>query len=64
MLSEQLKKIRDTHGISQEAAARKIGVSFVSWNTWENGSGNPSLKTLQAIKLNFPSFDMNDIEQG
>jgi len=37
-----LKDVRSQLGISQEALARELGVSFTSVNRWENGQVMPS----------------------
>lgn len=37
MLGENIRLAREAMGLSQEAAARKIGVSLVTWNRWERG---------------------------
>lgn len=38
----QVKAIREQLGLSQEALAWKIGISFATLNRWENGKSNPS----------------------
>ena len=41
-IAEELKKLRQQQGWSQEDLARKIGVSFATVNRWENGKTKPS----------------------
>jgi DNA-binding XRE family transcriptional regulator len=38
----KLKEVRRKLGLTQEALAHRIGVSFTSVNRWENGQTNPS----------------------
>ncbi len=47
--SAQIKKIRKDLKISQEEIARKLGVSYITVNRWENGRTNPS--PLAATKI-------------
>lgn len=50
MNSLKIKEIRDKLGISQEALARLIGVSFQTINRWERGAFKPSHLALEKIK--------------
>ena len=50
MSAEDIKKIRDKLGISQEALAHVIGVSFQTINRWERGACKPSRLALEKIK--------------
>lgn len=45
-----IKAVRRKHGISQEALARLLGVSFATVNRWENGKGHPRGMTLRALR--------------
>ncbi len=38
----KLKEVRRKLGLTQEALAHRLGVSFTSVNRWENGQTNPS----------------------
>jgi superfamily II DNA or RNA helicase len=40
--SEQIKKLRADLGLTQQALAEKLGVSFATVNRWENGQTRPS----------------------
>lgn len=48
-LSENLKTIRQTCYLSQEAFAKELGVSFATVNRWEVGKTRPSYKTMKSI---------------
>ena len=55
-LSDNLKKIRKEHNLSQEALADKLGVSRQSVSKWESGTAYPEMdKVLQLCKM----FDLN-----
>ena len=41
-IAEELKKLRQQQGWSQEDLARNLGVSFATVNRWENGKTKPS----------------------
>ena len=49
-IAEELKKLRQQQGWSQEDLARKIGVSFATVNRWENGKTKPSKMVQSQIK--------------
>lgn len=49
-IAEELKKLRQQQGWSQEDLARKIGVSFATVNRWENGKTKPSRLAQEKIK--------------
>ena len=49
-IAEELKKLRQQQGGSQEDLARKIGVSFATVNRWENGKTKPSRLAQEKIK--------------
>lgn len=55
-LSDNLKRIRKEHNLSQEDLAEKLGVSRQSVSKWESGSAYPEMdKMLQLCKM----FDLN-----
>ena len=41
-IAEELKKLRQLRGWSQEDLARTLGVSFATVNRWENSKTKPS----------------------
>jgi CheY-like chemotaxis protein/DNA-binding XRE family transcriptional regulator len=41
-INEKIKSIRKHSGLSQEAFAQKLGVSFTTVNRWENGHAVPN----------------------
>ena len=36
-VGDRLRDLRKANGLSQEHAARKVGVGVKTWNNWENG---------------------------
>ena len=49
-IAEELKKLRQLRGWSQEDLARTLGVSFATVNRWENGKTKPSRLAQEKIK--------------
>ena len=49
-VAEELKKLRQQQGWSQEDLARTLGVSFATVNRWENGKTKPSRLAQEKIK--------------
>ena len=49
-IAEELKKLRQQQGWSQEYLARTLGVSFATVNRWENGKTKPSRLAQEKIK--------------
>ena len=49
-IAEELKKLRQQQGWSQEDLARNLGVSFATVNRWENGKTKPSRLAQEKIK--------------
>ena len=49
-IAEELKKLRQLQGWSQEDLARNLGVSFATVNRWENGKTKPSRLAQEKIK--------------
>lgn len=45
-----IKQIRETLFLSQEALAKKLGVSFATVNRWETGKRTPSITAKRKIK--------------
>ncbi|HOI74479.1 MAG TPA: helicase-related protein [Syntrophales bacterium] len=55
-LPEQIKKIRAQLGLTQQALAGHLGVSFATVNRWENGQTRPSQlswKRIQELEISF-----------
>lgn len=52
-VQEALRQIRDLRGLSQEALASQLGVSFTSVNRWERGKASPRSGTLDRITTLF-----------
>lgn len=46
---EDLKNIRQSRFLSQEAFAKELGVSFATVNRWESGRTKPTYKTMKMI---------------
>lgn len=46
----EIKSLRDELGISQEALAHMLGVSFQTINRWERGAYKPSRLAIEKIK--------------
>jgi len=49
LLGEQLRRLRQGKGLSQEEVANLAGVSYVSYNRWENNRCLPSFDHLQVL---------------
>lgn len=45
----KIKLIRQTIGLTQEALAHELGVSFATINRWETGKSKPSKLASRAI---------------
>lgn len=50
MTGEEIRKLREALGVSQETFARFLRVSFSTLNRWENSKGNPDPETLKQLK--------------
>lgn len=50
-IAEELKKLRQQQGWSQEDLARKIGVSFATVNLWENSKTKTSRLAVEKIQV-------------
>ena len=53
MFKDKIKKLRETHNLTQEELAKKVMVSRTAVSKWETGKGYPSLDTLKEISLLF-----------
>lgn len=49
MTQIDIKKMREELGISQEAFAHLLGVTFQTVNRWEKGAFKPSILALEKI---------------
>ncbi len=49
MTPKAIKAVRAKHGLTQEALAQILGVSFTTVNRWEHGKGTPRGMTLRAL---------------
>ena len=47
---EQIRVVRNQLGMSQEAFAAALGVSFATVNRWENGKAKPQKDRIERIK--------------
>ena len=50
-IAEELKKLRQHKGWSQEDLARELGVSFATVNRWENGKTKPSRLAIEKFQV-------------
>ena len=50
MTPEQIKEFRTKLGLSQEAMAHLIGISFATLNRWEKGVTKPRNLAIMRIK--------------
>ena len=50
-IAEELKKLRQQQGWSQEDLARNLGVSFATVNRWENDKTKPSRLAVEKIQV-------------
>jgi CheY-like chemotaxis protein/DNA-binding XRE family transcriptional regulator len=64
-INEKLKSFRKYSGLSQEAFAQKLGVSFTTINRWENGHAEPNkLARKNLLELwHETGFDYEDKNQ-
>jgi len=61
-VGRKIKEIRDSHNLSQERFAMKIGVSGKSVSAYETGRINPPIKILQRIVTTYktPIVNLHD----
>lgn len=52
-VSERLLELREHHGLSQEDAARKVGITHRQWQRWETGESMPYPRNLDAVASAF-----------
>jgi transcriptional regulator with XRE-family HTH domain len=52
-VSARLTELRERHGLSQEDAARKVGITVRQWQRWETGESMPYPRNLDAVASSF-----------
>ena len=52
-LGERLEELRRSHGLTQEQAAPKVGISLRQWQRWETGESEPTASNLARIAQAF-----------
>lgn len=50
---ERLLELRERHGLSQEDAAHKVGITTRQWQRWETGESMPYPRNLDAVASRF-----------
>ncbi len=50
MAQQNIKELRQTLGLSQQALAELLGVSFATVNRWENGKAKPQKDRVARLK--------------
>ena len=55
----EIKAIRQSCLLSQEAFAQELGVSFTTVNRWESGKSKPSYKAMKQIDEYCKSHDID-----
>jgi DNA-binding transcriptional regulator YiaG len=51
MNSEEIKELRQSMNLSQEAFAQEIGVTLNTVSRWENGHIHPNKLAIRAIQM-------------
>jgi transcriptional regulator with XRE-family HTH domain len=59
-ISSTIKKIRKDNGLTQEAFANELNVTYQAVSKWENGKSIPDIGTLQLI-CNKYNIDINEL---
>lgn len=49
LVSRRLTELREEHGLSQERAAGRVGVTVRQWQRWESGNSVPYPRNFDAI---------------
>jgi len=63
-IGEQIRLIRFKSGLSQEAFARKLGVSFTTINRWENGRTRPNQLAQKLLSGLWRKYGLADLEHA
>ena len=58
--SKALKKYREKCLLTQTELAKKLGVSYVSVNRWENKKFEPTMKIKRKLRLIFEEEGIDD----
>jgi transcriptional regulator with XRE-family HTH domain len=58
---EKLKMFRKEKGLSQDAMARKLGITLSMYEKVEQGRAGASAAFMKRVKSTFPEVDINDI---
>lgn len=53
ILAKNVKSFRNSHGMSQKDLAKAIGTSYPRISELENGIGNPTISTVEALSKVF-----------
>ena len=61
MPRENLKLFKKTVNKTSEEMAKIMGISLSMYKQMECGAKNPSLKTMQKFKKEFPTADISEI---
>jgi transcriptional regulator with XRE-family HTH domain len=52
-VAERLLELRESHGLSQEDAARRVGITHRQWQRWEQGESMPYPRNLELVANRF-----------
>jgi len=52
-VSERLRELRERQGLSQEDAARRVGITHRQWQRWESGDSMPYPRSLDMVASSF-----------
>jgi len=52
-IAENIKRLRDAHGLTQEELGDIAGVSAKAVSKWESGAGNPRMGAVQRMADHF-----------
>lgn len=63
-IAENIKKLRDRYGLTQEELAKIAGVSNKAVSTWEKGTKEPRMGAIERIANHFGIRKSNLIEDG
>ena len=59
-ISERLLRLRETHNLSQEAAAARAGVTLRQWQRWEYAESQPYARNIAKISEEF-AIPLNEL---
>lgn len=63
-IKENIKKIRDTYGLTQQDLAEIAGVTNKAVSAWESGLSEPRMGAIERIANRFGILKSNIIEEG